>query len=60
MSSGDYRVADISLADFGRKEIKIAEVSIVYCLFFRSSKTHTFFLPIPTTAGISVLSWFVR
>jgi len=25
MSSGDYRVADISLADFGRKEIEIAE-----------------------------------
>lgn len=25
MSSGDFRVADISLADFGRKEIEIAE-----------------------------------
>ena len=25
---GDYRVADISLADFGRKEIKIAEVEM--------------------------------
>lgn len=25
MSTGDYRVADISLADFGRKEIEIAE-----------------------------------
>jgi len=25
MSTGDYRVADISLADFGRKEIQIAE-----------------------------------
>lgn len=25
MSSGDYRVADISLADFGRKEIELAE-----------------------------------
>jgi len=25
MSSGDYRVADISLADFGRKEIDLAE-----------------------------------
>jgi len=25
MSSGDYRVADISLADFGRKEIQLAE-----------------------------------
>lgn len=28
MSSGDYRVADISLADFGRKEIKLAEVEM--------------------------------
>lgn len=25
MASGDFRVADISLADFGRKEIEIAE-----------------------------------
>ena len=25
MSSGDFRVADISLADFGRREIEIAE-----------------------------------
>jgi hypothetical protein len=25
MASGDYRVADISLADFGRKEIDLAE-----------------------------------
>jgi adenosylhomocysteinase len=25
---GDYRVADISLADFGRKEIKLAEVEM--------------------------------
>lgn len=25
MSEGDYRVADISLADFGRREIDIAE-----------------------------------
>lgn len=25
MSTGDFRVADISLADFGRKEIDIAE-----------------------------------
>ena len=28
MASGDYRVADISLADFGRKEIKLAEVEM--------------------------------
>jgi S-adenosylhomocysteine hydrolase len=25
MSTGDFRVADISLADFGRKEIDLAE-----------------------------------
>jgi len=25
MASGDYRVADISLADFGRREIELAE-----------------------------------
>jgi len=28
MSLGDYRVADISLADFGRREIEIAEVEM--------------------------------
>ena len=28
MASGDYRVADISLADFGRKEIRLAEVEM--------------------------------
>lgn len=26
MSTGDYKVADISLADYGRKEIEIAEI----------------------------------
>ena len=28
MSTGDYKVADISLADFGRKEIEIAEIEV--------------------------------
>lgn len=28
MSEGDYRVADISLADFGRREIDIAEQEV--------------------------------
>jgi len=28
MSQGDYRVADISLADFGRREIEIAEIEM--------------------------------
>ncbi len=29
MASGDYRVADISLADFGRKEIELAEHEVI-------------------------------
>lgn len=28
MSGGDYRIADLSLADFGRKEIELAEVEM--------------------------------
>ena len=28
MQSGDYKVADISLADFGRKEIELAEIEV--------------------------------
>lgn len=31
MSTGDYRVADISLADFGRKEIELAEHEV--CIY---------------------------
>ena len=31
MSTGDFRVADISLADFGRKEIEIAEHEVTNC-----------------------------
>jgi len=30
MASGDFRVADISLADFGRKEIELAEHEVRY------------------------------
>ncbi len=33
---GDYRVADISLADFGRKEIKLAEVEMPGLMSCRS------------------------
>jgi hypothetical protein len=33
---GDYRVADISLADFGRKEIKLAEVEMPGLMACRS------------------------
>ena len=29
MSSGDFRVADISLADFGRREIELAEHEVI-------------------------------
>jgi hypothetical protein len=36
MSQGDYRVADISLADFGRREIELAEFEV-------SRSTHTWF-----------------
>lgn len=32
MSTGDFRVADISLADFGRKEIELAEHEVLICL----------------------------
>lgn len=28
MATGDFRVADISLADFGRREIELAEVEV--------------------------------
>lgn len=28
MSGGDYRIADLSLADFGRKEIELAQVEM--------------------------------
>ena len=30
MSTGDFRVADISLADFGRKEIELAEHEVCF------------------------------
>lgn len=33
---GDYRVADISLADFGRKEIRLAEVEMPGLMACRS------------------------
>ena len=52
MSTGDFRVADISLADFGRKEIEIAEhevganSSINRSLFFDVSRN---FRMLPTT-----------
>jgi hypothetical protein len=33
MATGDFRVADISLADFGRREIELAEVEVRgFCL----------------------------
>jgi adenosylhomocysteinase len=36
MSSGDYKVADISLADYGRKEIELAEVEMPGLMACRS------------------------
>jgi len=36
MSTGDYKVADISLADYGRKEIQIAEVEMPGLMSSRS------------------------
>jgi len=36
MSTGDYKVADISLADYGRKEIEIAEVEMPGLMACRS------------------------
>jgi adenosylhomocysteinase len=38
MASGDYRVADISLADFGRKEIELAEHEVRFLFVFRHNK----------------------
>jgi len=36
MSTGDYKVADISLADYGRKEIEIAQVEMPGLMMTRS------------------------
>jgi len=36
MSSGDYKVSDITLADFGRKEIEIAEIEMPGLIACRS------------------------
>jgi len=36
MSTGDYKVADISLADYGRKEIEIAEIEMPGLMACRS------------------------
>lgn len=36
MATGDYRVADISLADFGRKELRLAEVEMPGLMACRS------------------------
>ena len=38
MSTGDFRVADISLADFGRKEIELAEHEVKYFNLFAAFK----------------------
>ena len=43
MAQGDYRVADISLADFGRREIEIAEVEMPGLMACRSEYPKDFF-----------------
>lgn len=44
MSEGDYRVADISLADFGRREIDIAEHEVSTILWTRAAHPTFYFL----------------
>jgi adenosylhomocysteinase len=39
MSTGDYKVADISLADYGRKEIEIAEIEMPGLMACRTENT---------------------
>ena len=43
MSQGDYRVADISLADFGRREIDLAQVEMPGLMACRSEYPKDFF-----------------
>jgi adenosylhomocysteinase len=43
MASGDFRVADISLADFGRKEIEIAEFEMPGLMSCRKEYSPTLF-----------------
>ena len=43
MSEGDYRVADISLADFGRREIDIAELEVRAIWWTTASQTFPVF-----------------
>jgi len=43
MSQGDYRVADISLADFGRREIDLAEIEMPGLMACRKEYPKNFF-----------------
>ena len=43
MASGDFRVADISLADFGRKEIEIAQFEMPGLMSCRKEYSNTLF-----------------
>jgi len=43
MAQGDYRVADISLADFGRREIELAEVEMPGLMNCRKENAKDFF-----------------
>jgi adenosylhomocysteinase len=53
MSQGDYRVADISLADFGRREIEIAEVEMPGLMACRKEYPSDFFVDNGVKARIS-------
>lgn len=44
MAQGDYRVADISLADFGRREIEIAEIEMPGLMACRKEYPSDFFI----------------
>ncbi len=44
MASGDFRVADISLADFGRKEIELAEQEVRFNNFYISINQNSLYL----------------
>jgi adenosylhomocysteinase len=53
MAQGDYRVADISLADFGRREIDIAEVEMPGLMACRREYPSDFFVTDGVKARIS-------
>lgn len=55
MSTGDFRVADISLADFGRKEIDLAEHEVSVAIYTAPSYHHTYLTTQPLNRCL--VSW---